>query len=162
MSEVRLTTSLRPRDVAAVSFRLLVGHPVSLLLMAAGPIFLLVGAASGAGAITRLGLTMSWLVVLVPVFGLFAATYNAYRPGASQVYEPAEWTFSEGGVLISQPGRDAEAEWAEFTGWRAVGGALLLHTALARYVVIPWRDVPLEERPMLEGMLAERLGRGRR
>jgi hypothetical protein len=162
MSDVRFTTSLRRRDVAGVSFRLLVLHPVSLLLVAAGPLFLIVGAASGAGTITRLGFTMSWLIVLVPLFGVFAATYNAYRPGAAQVYESAEWTFSDGGVRISQPGRDAEAGWDEFTGWRTVGESLLLHTALARYVVIPWRDVAEADRPVLEGLLAERIGPGRR
>jgi hypothetical protein len=162
MSEVRLTTSLRRRDVAVASFRLLVLHPVSLLLMAAGPIFLIVGAASGAGTITRLGLTMSWLILLVPVFGLFAATYNAYRPGATAVYEPAEWTFADRGVSISQPGREARAEWEEFTGWRTVGRSLLLHTAPTRYAVIPWRDVAEGERPVLEGLLAERIGPCRR
>ena len=162
MNEVRLTTSLTPRDVAAVSFRLLVLHPVSLLLMAAGPLFLLLGAASGAQVLTRLGQTMAWLVVLVPLFGLFAATYNAYRPGAREVYQPAEWVFREGGVEISQPGRMAQADWSEFTGWRSVGASLLLHTALTRYVVIPWRDVPEDGRAGLESLLGEHIGPGRR
>jgi hypothetical protein len=162
MSEVRVTTSLKARDVARVSFRLLVLHPVSLSLMAAGPLLLGLGAVSASGAVTSLGTTMSWLMLMVPGYGLLVSTYTAYRPGAAEVYQPAEWSFAEAGVGVSQPGRDARAEWSEFTGWRSVAGCLLLHTAPARYAVIPWRDVPEDGRAGLEALLGEHLGKRKR
>jgi hypothetical protein len=162
MTEVRITTSLTRRDVAWVSLQLLVLHPVSLTLMAAGPLLLAVGVLSSSSAVARLGSTMSWLILLVPAWGLLAATYNAYRPGAAPVYEPAVWAFADSGITVAQPGREARADWDEFTGWRSIGGCLLLHRTPVRYVVIPWRDVSADARAGLEALLSERIGRRRR
>jgi hypothetical protein len=157
VSAVRLTTTLTRIDVAKVSFLMMVLHPLSLTMIGAGPVSLLLGLATHAVVFTRLGETMVWLVVLVPGFGLLAAMYNAYRPGNGVVFIPAQWTFSEEGVAIKQPGRDARASWGEFTKWRTAAGCLLLHTSPTRYVVIPWRDVPPGERPALEALLRRRL-----
>lgn len=162
MSDVRLTTSLRPKDVFLLSLRLLVVHPVSLTLMAAGPVLLAVGGVSGSVTVRHLGETMAWLVVLVPAFGVLAATYAAYRPGSGATCESATWVFSEDGVVVSRADGDARAEWSEFTGWRSVAGYLLLHTSGARYVIIPWRDAPAGARTDLEALLGERIGPRRR
>jgi hypothetical protein len=162
MNEVRFTTTLRPRDVAVVSLRLLVLHPISITLMAAGPLLMLLGSMPGGDTVYRLGSTMVWLVVLVPVYGLLIASWTAYRPGATPIYDPAEWTFSDDGIWVTQPGRDAKAEWSEFTGWRSVAGCLLLHTAPTRYVVLPWRDLAPQERDALEALLTEHLGARKR
>jgi hypothetical protein len=158
VSEVCLTTSLAPRDVARVSLRLLVLHRVSIMLMASGPVMLLVGLIPGTGAATTLGSTMVWLLLLVPVYGALVSSWTAYRPGAAEVYEPAEWSLSPEGVRVSQPGRDARAEWSEFRSWRSVGGCLLLYTSATRYAVIPWRDVPEGRRDEVEALLGEHLG----
>jgi hypothetical protein len=162
MSDVRLTTSLTPKDVAGVSLRLLVLHRVSIMLMASGPVMLLVGLVPGSGAATTLGSTMVWLLILVPAYGALVSSWTAYRPGAAEVYEPAEWSFASEGLCVSQPGRDARAEWGEFRSWRSVGGCLLLYTTATRYAVIPWRDVPEGRRDDLEALLIEHLGTRRR
>ncbi len=162
MSEVRVATTLSRRDVGRVSFARLTFHPVSLTLIAAGPVLAIGGLASGSDAVARLGLTMAWLVLIVPAFGVLAASFATFRPGASRVYEPAAWTFGEDGVGISQPDRDARAEWADFTGWRTIAGCLLLNTAPSRYVIIPWRDVPSGEVETLKALLTEHIGARRR
>ena len=162
MNAVTFTTDLRPRDVLLVSLRLLVLHPVSLTLAAAGPVLFALGTISGSETVTRLGSTMSWLLVLVPAFGVLAASYAAYRPGSAKVYEPARWRMDESGVDVSQPGREAHAQWDEFTGWRSVGARLLLHTSPSRYVVLPWRDLSEGTRPEVEALLARELGARRR
>jgi hypothetical protein len=162
MNDIRVVTTLEPRDVMRVSLSLLVLHPVSIALMAAGPVLLASGALSGSEVIASLGQTMVWLVVLVPVWGLLAATYSSYRPGAASVYEPAEWSFTEDGADVSHPAGAAHAEWAEFTGWRSVADSLLLHTSPSHYVVIPWRDVPPGSRGDLERLLTEHIGLRRR
>jgi hypothetical protein len=162
VSGVRVTTTLRPRDVFGVSLWLLIAHPVSLTLMAAGPVLLAGGALSGSVAVEHLGETMAWLVALVPAFGVLAATYAAYRPGSGSLYESASWDFTDDGVIVSREAGDTRAEWPDFTGWRSVAGFLLLHTSGARYAVIPWRDVPPGARAGLEDLLATRIGLRRR
>jgi hypothetical protein len=162
MTDVSVITSLTRRDVARVSLSLLVLHPVSLSLMVAGPLLLAVGAVSGSAAVGRLGAAMAWLLVLIPGWGLLISSYTAYRPGAAPMYEPAEWRFFEAGVDVAQPGRQARAEWGEFTGWRSVSGCLLLHTSPTRYVVIPWRDVGDAQQEGIESLLAEKVGRRKR
>lgn len=162
MSGVCLTTTLKARDVFGVSLWLLVAHPVSLTLMASGPVLLAGGALSGSAAVAHLGETMAWLVVLVPAFGLLAATYAAYRPGPGSLYESASWEFTDDGVIVSREAGGTRAEWSDFTGWRSVAGFLLLHTSGARYAVIPWRDVPPGARAELEALLAKRIGLRRR
>ncbi len=162
MNGVTFTTDLRPRDVFAVSLRLLVFHPVSITLIVAGPALFALGAVSGSETVTRLGSTMSWLVVLVPAFGLLAASYSAYRPGSGKLYQPAQWRMGDHGVDVAQPGREARAQWQEFTGWKSVGAYLLLHTAATRYVVLPWRDLAEGTRPEVEALLARELGARRR
>jgi hypothetical protein len=160
--EVRIQTTLTPRDVARVSRVLVLRNPMSILLMSAGPVCLAIGLASGSGPYTRFGLTMVWLVLLVPAFAWLAGTFNAYRPGARDIYEPAEWTFGEAGIGIRQPGREARADWSEFPKWRSAGQCLLLHTSHTRYVVIPWRDVPAAGREELEELLTGSIGKRKR
>ena len=162
MTGAAFTTDLRPRDVFLVSLRLLVIHPVSITLVVAGPVLFALGALSGSETVTRLGSTMSWLVVLVPAFGLLAASYSAYRPGSGKVYERAQWRMDDDGVDVAQPGREAHAQWEEFTGWKSLGAYLLLHTSPTRYVVLPWRDISDGTRSDVEAMLTRDLGERRR
>jgi hypothetical protein len=162
VTEVRVTTSLSPRDVLRVSFSLIFVHPVSVALMAGGPVLLVVGLLAGSQVVERLGSTMAWLVVLVPAWALLSATWSAFRPEAAAVYESADWTFREEATDVARSGGSARAEWDEFTGWRSVAGCLLLHTTPSHYVVIPWRDVPEGSREGLERLLTAKIGRRKR
>jgi hypothetical protein len=162
MSAVSVTTTLTSRDVLRVSFMRLVFQRVGLTLIGAGPVLAVVGVVTGSGSLTRLGLTATWLVVLVPAFGALSASFTAFRPGAAGVYEPAVWTFGEEGARITQPGRDARADWTEFRNWSSIAGCLLLYTARSHYVIIPWRDVPAGEVETLQALLGEHIGDRRR
>lgn len=153
---------LRPRDVLSVSTVLVLRNPVSILVMAAGPLLYLAGIAMGAGVLVRLGTTMSALVILVPAFALLAGLYAAFRPGTAQLYEPARWTFSDDGVDVEQTQRCARAEWNEFSAWRAVAGRRLLHTSARHYIVLPVGQLSDAQRTELDGLLLRRLGARRR
>lgn len=159
---IRVSSSLAPRDVARVSAVLVLRHPVSVMLLVVGPLWLAIGLATGHGALTRLGATLTWLTVLVPAFAFFAGAYNAYRPGSKRVYDPAQWDFAEDAVGIVLPRRVARAEWGEFLRWRSAAGCLLLHTSRRSYIVIPWRDVPSGEVDRLQDLLTRRVGKRRR
>jgi hypothetical protein len=130
--------------------------------MSVGPVCLAIAAGTGSQTYLRFGLTLVWLAVLVPAFAWLAGTYNSSRPGASELYDPCEWTFSDEGIGIRQPGRDAHAAWTEFKRWRSAGKALLLHTSLTHYIVIPWRDVVATDRDGLEELLEAHIGRQKR
>jgi hypothetical protein len=159
---IRVTTTLTPRDVARATATLVFRNRISLPLLAIGPLWFVLGSLTGYELVARQGAALLWLVPLVPAFALLAATYNAYRPGSRVIYEPAEWTFADDGVRITQPGRDALAVWTDFDRWRSAAGCLLLHTTRSRYVIIPWRDVPQPQLEELEALLGERIGRRRR
>jgi hypothetical protein len=160
--EVVVDAHVTPRDLFRVSLELLLRNPVSLTLIVAGPVLWAFGSVSGSAVVTRLGSTMSWLVLLVPAFALLIASYAAYRPGASDLYAQARWTFREDSVDVDQPSRSARAEWSEFTGWRTAAGSYLLHTSPKRYVVLPMRDVAEGDRADLESLFAAALGLRRR
>jgi YcxB-like protein len=162
MTSVAVSTTLTPRDVARVSRVLVLRNPASIWAMAAGPVCLAIGVAAGSAVYTRFGLTLVWLVVLVPGFAWLAGTYNAYRPAAREIYEPAQWTFDDGSVLIDRSGDVARAEWSEFGRWRSAAGSLLLHTTRTHYIVIPWRDVAEADRARLESLLEEHIGARKR
>jgi hypothetical protein len=158
VSDVHVKTTLAPRDVARVSRSLVLRNPLSISAMSIGPVCLAIGASTGSGPYLRVGLTLVWLVALVPAFAWLAGTFNAYRPAAKEIYDPAEWTFTGTGVLIAQPGRLARAEWDEFPRWRSAAGSLLLHTSRMHYIVIPWRDVEEADRDKLEDLLEGHIG----
>jgi hypothetical protein len=151
-----------PRDLLGVSATLMLRNPVSVMLMAAGPLLWLLGLVSGSVVVGRLGETMIWLVVLVPAFAALVASYAAYRPGAAELYAPVRWEFAEEAVEIMQAQRCARADWGEFTGWRTVAGCYLLHTSASRYVVVPGRGVGDADREALEALFTKMLGRRRR
>lgn len=159
---VVIEAPLRPRDVLSVSTVLVLRNPVSILMMAAGPLLYLAGIAAGAEVLVRLGTTMSALVLLVPAFALLAGLYAAFRPGTAQLYEPAHWEFSDDGVDVEQAQRRARAEWTEFSGWRAVAGRRLLHTSARHYVVLPVGQLSDAQRAGLDELLLRRLGARRR
>lgn len=162
MSAIHVASTLTQTDVARVSRSLVLRKPLSISAMSVGPVCLAIGLSTGSGPYTRFGLTLVWLVLIVPVFAWLAGTYNAYRPASREIYEPTEWTFDEDGALIAQPGRLARAEWSEFVRWRTAGGSLLLHTTRMHYIVIPWRDVADADREPLEVLLEEHIGRLKR
>jgi hypothetical protein len=158
VNAVHVKTTLDPKDVARVSRSLVLRKPLSISAMSVGPVCLAIGASTGSGPYLRFGLALVWLVVLIPAFAWLAGTYNAYRPASREIYEPAEWTFEDPGVLIAQSGRLARAGWDEFPRWRSAAGSLLLHTSRMHYIVIPWRDVADADRDPLEDLLEEHIG----
>ncbi len=162
MTGIRVKTTLTPRDVMRVSAVLVFRNRMSVMLLAVGPLWFVLGLWSGHETVMRLGATLLWIVPIVPALALLAGSYSAYRPGGRATYESAEWVFGAEGVEIAQPGRDARAEWGDFTRWRSAGACLLLHTTKRRYVIIPWRDVPDDERGGLEELLGEKIGGRRR
>jgi hypothetical protein len=158
VADVRLT----PRDVMAVSVRLLLLHRLSLTAIASGPVLWLAGVAGGSSDVTRLGLALLWLVVLVPFFAFLVGTFNAYRPGAEELYAPVGYTFGDEGVEIEQPQRRARADWGEFRSWRRVGGRYLLDVSKTRYLVVPQETVPETARAAFAELLEAHLGPRRR
>jgi hypothetical protein len=153
---------LAQRDVMAVSSRLLLVHRLSLTAIASGPVLWLTGIAGGSAEVTRLGLALLWLVVLVPFFAFLVGTFNAYRPGTGELYEPVRYDFADGGVEIEQPGRRAHADWDEFRSWRTVGAFYLLDVSKSRYLLVPKSAVPAAERTALEALFEDHLGARRR
>lgn len=137
-------------------------HPVTLTVLAAGPLLWLLGAFSGSAVISELGRTISWLVLLVPVFSVLAGSYAARRPGSSELYVPVRWTFAEDWIGLEQADRHARADWTEFRSWRSAAGCYLLHTSAQRYVIVPIRDVRESDRSDLEALFAAKLGARRR
>jgi hypothetical protein len=159
VSAVVVQARLTAREVWRVSLDLVLRNPISLALVAGGPLLWLLGTVSTSADVTKLGETMSWLVVLIPAFALLVATFAAYRPGTGELYVPATWTFAESGIDIEQPGRHAHAEWSDFTGWKTVAGCYLLHTSVSRYVLVPAASLAPAQRTDLEALLSEKLGR---
>jgi hypothetical protein len=159
VSTVVVEARLTAREVWRVSVDLVLRNPISLTLIVAGPLLWLLGTVSTSADVTRLGETMSWLVVLVPAFSLLVGTFAAYRPGTGDLYVPVTWTFVDAGIDVDQPGRRARAEWSEFTGWKTVAGCYLLHTSVRQYVLVPAAGLTPEQRTDLDALLSEKLGR---
>ena len=155
---ITFTTTLERSDFLTVATVLAVRNPLSLTAMASGPVLVLAGTLAGGHMVRDFGLSLMFLIVAVPVAGVLAGAYAAYRPGASELFAEVEWEFSEAGVRIRQQGEDTFAEWGEFTGWRRVANCYLLHTALRKYVVLPRSGVPAARRDEFEALLTERVG----
>lgn len=162
MAAISFTSRLEPRDVMWVAVRLLLRHSLSVMALASGPVFLLVGLSGGSPQVTELGRALSWLLLALPAFAFLVGTFNAYRPGSGRLYEPVEWSFADEGIETAHPGRRAHVEWSEFRSWRVSAGCYLLDIARRRYLAIPQRDVPQQMRSELEALLAEHLGAKRR
>lgn len=158
MEPVSFTSRLAARDVMRVSTRLLLRHNISILAMAVGPVFWLVGLAGSSEQVTRLGLSLMPLLVAVPGLAFLVGSLSAYRPGTSELYEPVEWTFADESIEIRHPGRSARAEWEEFRSWRFAGGCYVLHTTRTHYLLVPARDVGDERRVAFEELLTSHLG----
>ena len=103
-------------------------------------------------------LSLMFLIVAVPLAGVLAGSYAAYRPGSAELFVPVTWEFSEEGVRIRQQGEDAMADWDEFAGWRKVAGCYLLHTAARKYIVLPASGVPAARAGDLEALLSRKAG----
>lgn len=159
---VIFTSRPTARDVMGVAVRIFLRNGITILAMAAGPVFWLVGVTGGSPDVTRLGLSLMPLLAGVPAFGLLVGSYSAYRPGASELYAPAEWTFDDAGADVAHPGRRARVAWDEFLSWRFSGGCYLLYTARSRYLVLPARDIAADDRPRFEELLETHLGARRR
>lgn len=158
MNDIAFTSTLRPSDYRRVSALLMVSHPLSIIVMAAGPVLWGVGSLTASRIVVEFGRTMSWLVIGVPIAGILIGWYAAYRPSATEIYEPALWEFSDDGVSVHQHVRDAFAAWDDFERWRRVAGCYLLHTGPQRYVIIPSRDVPADRRADFEALLKRHVG----
>ncbi len=153
METISFVSTLRRSDYVRVAAILMVTHPLSVVVMAAGPVLWAAGALAGSGVVAQFGRTMSWLVIAVPVGSVLIGSYAAYRPSAGEMYETALWEFSPDGVSVHQHVNDAFAPWEDFMRWRRAAGCYLLLTGPQRYVIIPMRDVPAERRAEFEQML---------
>ena len=155
---VVVDSRLSARDVFRVSAMLVLRYRLTPTLLLAGPVLAAVGALTGSEQLLRLGAIASSLLVLVPAFALLMGSYAAYRPGATELFEPACWTFTDQGVEIEQPSRTAHADWSEFVRWRRVAGHYLLHTSSRRYVILSGAGLSGEDTVSLEDLLAEHIG----
>jgi hypothetical protein len=162
MGEFAFTSRLTTRDVLKVSAYLLLRHRLSVFALAAGPVLWISGMLGGAEPVTRLGVALAPLAVGLPLFALLVGSYAAYRPGASELYAPVTWAFTEDGIDIAHTGRRARAEWTEFRSWRTCGGCYLLDVTRSRYLSIPVRDVPAADRTGFEDLCTAKLGARRR
>lgn len=159
VASVAFQSTLARRDFLRAGVVLALRNPLTLTAMASGPVLWAAGTLAGGGPIARLGVSLMFLVVAVPIAAVLAGSYAAYRPRSSELYEPVGWEFAEDGVHVHQDGRDAFAEWSEFTGWRKVAGCYLLHTSQRKYVVIPASAVPPERAADFEALLTGHTGR---
>jgi hypothetical protein len=159
MKSISFDSTLRASDYLTVAALHMITHPISLTVMAAGPVLWGVGAVAHSRIVVAFGSTMSWLVIAVPVAVALIGTFIAFRPSAREIYDPALWVFSEDSVAVHQHLRDESARWHDFTRWSRLGGSHLLYTAPQHYVIIPSRDVPAERRDEFEQLLMERLGK---
>lgn len=130
--------------------------------MASGPVFWIVGVTGSSEQVTQLGVTLLWLLLAIPALAFLVGTFNAYRPGSSELYEPVEYAFSEEGIDLAHPGRRAHAEWSEFRSWRMSAGCYLLDLSKTRFLIVPVSAVPGEARGGLESLLESNLGPRRR
>lgn len=158
MPAVSFTSSPTSRDVFRAAVVVTLRARLTMTALAAGPVLWLVGVLAGNDGIARTGLTLLPLTLGAVAVVLLAASYAAYRPGASEVYAAARWTFDDQGIDIERAAERRRADWDEFRSWRIAGGAYLLNVTRSRYVVLPLRDVPEAERPVFEALLTQMLG----
>lgn len=159
---VVVTSSLRPRDSFRVAATIVLRNRLSGSLLILGPAMWTFGTITRSAAMSGYGARMSLLIVAVPIFAALVGSYTAYRPGSSELYEPATWTFAPEGIEIEQRSRRAHASWDEFSSWRLVDDCYLLNTDRRRYVMVSVRQVTAPERARLEALLEAKLGRRRR
>lgn len=159
MAPIEFTSRLARGDFLRVGVVLALRNPLALTAIASGPVLWAAGTLAGGGTVARFGASLLVLVPAVPIAGVLAAAYATYRPGAAELFEPVGWEFAEAGVRVHQEGRDAFAEWDEFTGWRKVAGCYLLHTSARKFVVLPASAVPAERVADFEALLTGKAGR---
>ena len=159
---IAFTTALTPADVLRATTLRVMTHPLGIMAMAIGPIWLAVGLVGSSVYVARIGIQLLPVTIAVAAFALLVGTWAAYRPGVSELFVPVSWTFTPDHVDIEHPGRCARAEWDEFTVWRMAGGCYLLYLAKSRYLIVPRAAVPDADRPAFEALLTERLGNRRR
>lgn len=155
---ITFDSKLEPGEYLRLTLLLVLRHPVAIAAMLSGPIVWVFGIGGGDAALRAAGQSLWLFVVLVPLSGLLAGMYGAYRPGAAELYVPVTWRFDDDGVVVDQQGESARAPWSDFVRWREIGACYLLHTDRARYVVIPVRCVPEGLRVPFEELLTARLG----
>jgi len=154
---IAFTSKLTKRDLLRVGLVTSLANPLSLTAMASGPVLWLAGTAAGGGAVRDFGLSLMFLIVAVPIAGLLAGVYAAYRPAAAELYTPVSWVFSDAGVELTVETEVSFADWDEFTGYRKLAGCYLLHTSTRNYVVLSAEGVPQERREDFESLLSTKL-----
>ena len=159
--EIVVVSTLTPRDVFRVSVTLILRHRLAYMAMAAGPVFWLVGFVTASAEVIRVGALFLILTAAVPLFAALVASYSAYRPGSRDLFDPAQWRFSEAGIDIVQPERCARAEWADFASWRTTRSSYILDVKRSRYLVFPRRDVVEGDRAEFATLLTAKLGERR-
>jgi len=162
MPDVTFRGAPTPREVFLVAAAVTLRARLTLTALAAGPILWLAGTVAGSDGVTRTGLTLLPISVGAAAVVLLAASYAAYRPGSSEVYSAADWTFRDSGIDIERPEERRRAEWADFRSWRALAGCYLLYITRTSYLVLPMRGIPEGDRADFEGLLSEKLGPRRR
>lgn len=159
---IAFSSALRRRELMWLGVRLVLWNRVVLTVMLSGPVLWIVGRLTHGASATGLGVTFSWMLIVIPAVALLAGNWSAYSPGASELLEPVDWVFAERGVEIRQPSAGAFAEWSEFRAWRREGAHYLLYSGFGRYIVVPVAAVPVERREDFEALLARSIRRGRR
>jgi hypothetical protein len=154
---IAFTSKLEPADLVRVGVVTSLLNPLSLTAMGSGPVLWLAGKAAGGGAVSDFGLSLMFLIVAVPIAGLFAAAYAAYRPGAAELFSPVAWVFSDAGVELTVGEDVSFAAWDEFMGFRRLAGCYLLHTSTRNYVVLPASGVPDRRAEDFDALLSEKL-----
>jgi len=162
MPAVSFRSAPTSRDVFLVAVAVTLRARLTMTALAAGPVLWFVGLLASSQVVTRTGITLLPLAIGAVAVVLLAASYAAYRPGSSEVYAGARWTFDDSGIDIEGADGRRRAQWGDFRSWRTAGGCYVLHVTRSRYLVFPVRDVPEAQRAAFEDLLTGKLGPRRR